>query len=94
MTNDEILALGDYCANLKAQENFKLLVKQFELQSFDHFLTTEPHESKKREGIYASFSGVRDFIGNMTAIIDEAQKIIDENKPAPSEYDALPQEFN
>ncbi len=94
MTDEEIVELGHYCSSLLEQPSFIVLQKQFELQTVNHFLNTEPHESKKREGIYASFSGVRDFLGNMRAIIDEAQKIIAKDQPALSEFDARPQDID
>lgn len=88
MTDDEIISLGDYCVSLREHPHFITLIHQFELQTVTHFLTTDTHESKKREGIYASLSGFRDFLGNMNAIVEEAAAIVAKNKPAPSEYDA------
>lgn len=88
MTEEQIVSLGDFCAYLKANEHFKSLVDQFEKQIVNHMLQTEPHETKKREGVYASFVGVRDFLGNMDAIIYEAAEIKGRDKPAPSEDDA------
>jgi len=93
VTDDEIVTLGDFCVSLRENGNFQALVKQFELQTIDHFMSTEAHETKKREGIYASLAGCRDFIvGHMNGVIDAAAKIVAENKPAPSEYDAPIQE--
>lgn len=87
MTDDEIVALGSFCAELKADERFQVLLSLFEKNIIDHMLHTEPHEQKKREGIYASALGVRDFLGNMNAIIDQRDKLV--APPAPSEDDAL-----
>ena len=93
MTDDEIVALGQYCANLRTSHNFNVLIKQFEEQIVQHMLHTEPHETKKREGIYASFLGVRDFLGNMDAIMDEAAKILKpQQEAAVSEFDPLAEE--
>lgn len=75
MTNDEIVALGDYCNALRHSPQFETVVDQFEQQITRHFLATEPHETKKREGIYASLSGVRDFLGHIDALISEAAVI-------------------
>ena len=88
MTDDEIISLGDYCVSLREHPHFITLIRQFELQTVTHFLSTDTHETKKREGIYASLSGFRDFLGNMNAIVEEAANIVAKNKPAPSEYDA------
>jgi hypothetical protein len=87
VTDDEIVALGQYCANLRTSHQFTTLVDQFEKQIVSHMLSTEPHETKKREGIYASFLGVRDFLGNMDAIVNEAAKILEpQQKAAASEF--------
>ena len=88
MTDDEIISLGDYCVSLREHPHFNTLIRQFELQTVTHFMSTEAHEAKKREGIYASLSGFRDFLGQMNAIVDEAAAIVNRNKPAPSEFDA------
>jgi hypothetical protein len=92
VTDDELVALGDFCENLKVNPQFKVLTNQFELQIIHHFLNTAPHETKKREGIYASYSGVRDFLGNMDAIISQKEEIVNPKKE-PSETDAQPQDF-
>jgi hypothetical protein len=94
VTDEELVSLGDYCVELRSHEHFQELQRQFELQTVTHFLNTESHETKKREGIYASLSGFRDFLGNMNAIIDEAAAIVAKDKPEPSEYDALTQDID
>lgn len=88
MTEDEIVSLGNYCETLRHNPQFKVLLDQFELQIVQHMLTTEPHEQKKREGIYASFLGVRDFLGHMDALITEKKKLTEPQIDALSEYDA------
>lgn len=91
MTDEEIVSLGDFCAYLKDQSHFQTLISEFEKQIVNHMLQTEPHEQKKRESIYASFLGVRDFLGNMSAIVDEAATIKDRDnaeKRALSDEDA------
>jgi hypothetical protein len=88
LTDDEIISLGDYCVSLREHPHFVTLIRQFELQTVTHFMSTEAHEQKKREGIYASLSGFRDFLGQMNAIVDAAANIVAKNKPAPSEFDA------
>lgn len=92
MNDDEIVALGTYCEQLKSNQNFQKLLNQFELQIVNHFLQTQPYETKKREGIYASFSGVRDFLGNMDAIIEQKNNLLNPIKE-PSETDAQPADF-
>jgi hypothetical protein len=90
LTDDEIVALGTYCADTLNDPNFNLLVQQYELQIVSHILGTEAHETKKREGIYASALGFREFLGHMKAILSEAQKLSEPQ--AASEYDPQTQD--
>lgn len=87
MTDDETVALGNFCENLMTNPMFNTLVEQFEKQIVNHFMQTEPHEAKRREGIYASYSGVRDFLANMKAIVIQRDGLI-APKNELSEFDA------
>lgn len=91
MTDEDIVALGLYCENLKSQEFWQVLLSQFETQTVQHFLTTKPDDQTTREHIYASFSGVRDFVGNMDVIIAQKDEILRKSEEAPSD-DALEQQ--
>jgi hypothetical protein len=95
MTEDEVISLGQYCENLLTQDNFTMLVKQFETQTIEHLLTTNADEKQKREDIYASISGVRDFLGLMRFFVDKKNQIIEEqdNKALSEDTDALPLEY-
>ena len=53
----------------------------------NHMMSTEPHESKKREGIYASCLGVRDLQAHMNAFVEAKEKLVKIQQPAVSEYD-------
>lgn len=91
MTEDELLALGDFCEGLKHSPLFQTLVSTFEHQIFEHFMTTEPHAKNEREGHYARLNGFKDFIAHMTAFVFEAQKIREaSDQKALSEYDPMP----
>jgi hypothetical protein len=52
MTDDEIVALGSFCETLMCHPAWAVVVEQFEQHCFQQIMTTEPHEQKKREGIY------------------------------------------
>ena len=69
MTTDEIVALGTYCEGVRSADLFKVLVDQYELNCFQHFVSTAAHEQKKRDGIYANFNALKDFLGLMDAVI-------------------------
>lgn len=84
MTNQEIVELGQYCEDLMNQDYFVKLVGLFETQTIQHMLGTKPEETQKREAVYASFSGVRDFIGLLQTYKDAKDEIITRDN-APSE---------
>ena len=48
MTDDEIVALGSFCETLMCHSAWAVVV----VHSSNTASTTEPHEQKKREGIY------------------------------------------
>jgi hypothetical protein len=76
MTDDEIVALGSFCETLMGYDAWSVLVGQYEQPVFQHFMMTEPHEQKKREGIYANFSGTQDFLSHMKALIEQKNKLL------------------
>jgi hypothetical protein len=88
-TTDEIVALGEYCEQLIRDDSFDTLCKEFQLRNAADIMRTEPHETKKREGIYAANRGYDDFIGLMRAYISARDQIIksDEDASIPVEDD-------
>lgn len=90
LSEDQIIELGNFCEALRLHPQFNALLKSFELQIVDHMMSTEPHEAKKREGIYASCLGVRDFQAHMNAFVEAKEKIFAKQKPEPSEFDPIP----
>jgi hypothetical protein len=52
VTDDEIVALGSFCETLMCHSAWAIVAEQFEQHCFQQIMTTEPHEQKKREGIY------------------------------------------
>lgn len=93
LTEDQIVALGDFCETLREAPDFQEIVSQFEQQIVGHMLATEPHELKKREGYYASLMGVREFLGHIAAIKNQRDQIITRNNaPSVSEDAPIPQE--
>lgn len=93
MTEDEIVELGDYCQQVMSDYRWKSILEQFETQIVHHMLTTEPHETKKREGIYAASRGVQDLLGHMATLVQQALTIKEpQEQKAASEFDPLPNE--
>jgi len=87
LTDDQTIELGRFCEALKLHPQFNVLIKQFELQIVHGICATEPHEQKKREGIYASFCGVRDLLAHMDTVAMQAVKLTTPEAPAVSEFD-------
>ena len=89
-----MISLGQYCDSLLSQEHFTTLVKQFETQTIEHLLTTGAEEKQRREDIYQSMSGVRDFLGLMKFFVAKKNELIEAQDQEPSDdTDALPIEF-
>lgn len=86
MTEEQIVVLGMYAENLMNEDNFNVLVQQFDQQCFLHWSSSEAHETKKREGIFAQRAGLFDFLAHMKAVIDEKTAIME--RQAPSQADA------
>lgn len=94
LSEDEIIELGNFCEALRLHPQWNALIKTFELQIVDHMMSTEPHESKKREGVYASCLGVRDLISHMKVFVETKQKILDQQQPKPSEDVPVPADLD
>ena len=88
LSEDELITIGSFCQTVKQSHAWLILTDTFEQQTFQHMMTTEPHELKKRESIYASFSGVRDFITHMDAFIAAKDKLT--AQPLPPEDEPMP----
>ncbi len=89
-TQQDIFELGEYCETLMRQEFFNQLCAEFEDQTIRHMLQTLPHESEKREGIYASMRGHQDFLGLLMSYAEAANnmKTTDDQQNAdPSQED-------
>lgn len=87
MTDDEIVTLGSLCETLMGYQGWSVLVEQYEQQIFQHFMTTSPHEQKKREGIYAAFQGTQDFLTHMKALVEPKDKLLQPPTGAPQTAD-------
>jgi hypothetical protein len=90
LTDDDIIMLGTYCEGLLREELFNVLVKQFELNCFDHMMSSAAHETKKREGVFATYQGLKDFLGLMITVVAQKNKLTEE----PSAKDAQEDEID
>lgn len=73
---EDILHIGEFVKTLFASDAFNMLWDEFQQAQVAAMLTTEPHEAKKREGIYARLNGAKDFTEHMSSYAEAAQAII------------------
>lgn len=85
MNDEAIQLLGDYCEQLMMNDMFNAITQQYDLQCWDHFGTTEEHETKKRDAIFFKRLGVKEFLGHMAAIIEQRNAL---SKTAEAAEDA------
>ncbi len=69
MNDEDRIALGEYCERLLGEDLFTVLVQQFEMQCFQSMMRTDPKALKEREGIYAQFRGLNDFLEHLRACV-------------------------
>lgn len=97
MTDEEIVALGQYCEGLLSQEHFAVLCETYKTQTIEHLLTTKPEAKERREQLFASMSGVREFLDLMKYFVSTKEKILADAeaqvKALSEEADALPLEY-
>ena len=62
MNDETILALGGFCKELLGAEAFQALIQMHAQQCSVDILNTQPHETKAREYIYASYQGFESFL--------------------------------
>lgn len=76
MNEETILELGNYCESLMCSNAFQFLCDTTAKQHYDAFLASEPHETKKREGIYSQVWGLQSFLGLMQTFVAQRDALI------------------
>lgn len=79
-TEDAIVALGNYCEALLRDENFNTLCDDFEQQTVSAMLSTDPSDAARREQLYESIQGKREFIGLMLEYVNARDSIINRDQ--------------
>jgi hypothetical protein len=79
MTEDELIALGEYCEFLLSQDHFATLVQQFDTQCYQQMMASEPHEKMRRESAYNEFRGCKAFLDHMKAFVDQKNQTLQRN---------------
>ena len=75
------MSLGTYCKELLAHEHFNTVSDEFEAQSVQHLLLTQPHETQQREAVYAEIRGKREFISLLLTYAQQAEALIQKDAP-------------
>lgn len=62
-------------------DDFNEMWLEFEREQVAHLLSTEPHEAKKREGVYAQLNGARNFMLHIAGYAKALDALADKHKP-------------
>jgi hypothetical protein len=81
VTDDEVVALGDFCETLLQQPSFNHLVALREDDLAKTILSTAPHEKDIREAAHASYNGLREFLGVMKSLVDRKRVLTETSEP-------------
>ena len=74
----EILSMGEQAANLLDDPIYNLAHRSVVRNLQDEWMSTSPHESQKREGLYQQIRGLSAVAGEMAAMISQAQQVSDD----------------
>ena len=72
MSNESsaLIARGQRAEALLATDMFQLATRDVEAGIVNDMLVTEPHEAKKREGLYQKHQGLMDIVGTLKSYIE------------------------
>lgn len=84
MIQDEtvVVQMGNYCEALLKHDCFNALYDEFRMERVGLMLGSEPHETKKREAIYAEMNALGQFLTLMKTYVDQRNKIIEATETA------------
>lgn len=87
MNPDQIVALGTYCEALMRDDTFNMLCELRKQTLVQGMIGTQPHEAKRREGIYAEVWGLLNFLAMMKGFVDARDAILAEANEQLEEQD-------
>lgn len=85
--DEDVVALGDYCEKVLEAPHFNSLFDEFKSDRFNMMLSTKPHETKMREGIYAEMNALGEFLALMKSYVDKRNDLIEPNQSIASDSD-------
>jgi hypothetical protein len=91
MDNETIMTLGMFSKDMLGDQRFKALRELFGQQLAVDMLNTQPHETKKREGLHAAYVGFNEFMALISKFAEAfdtlAKQTQLDNFPAQNEYE-------
>lgn len=76
MDNDTIETLGMFSKDMLGDARFQALRDLFGQQMAVDMLQTQPHETKKREGLHAAYTGFSEFIALMSKFAEAYDALV------------------
>lgn len=86
LSDDDRVALGNYCEDLLQQRSFNEIVQCYELSTTQALLSTAPQERDIRERHYHELKGVSGLLSMMIEFVKIKDQLI--NPPPSAEADA------
>lgn len=87
LTDDEKIALGDFCEMVLNDDRFSFITQQYETSTVQSLLMTKPQDRERRDELYFAVRGVKDLLGLMADLAREKNRLITPETPQLSEDD-------
>lgn len=93
LSDDDKIALGDYCDQVLRDERFAVITNLFETATVQQLLSTKPQDRGRRDELFFSVRGVRDLLQLMAQLAVEKNRLLDptQNRKELSEDELSPE---
>lgn len=81
-TDDQTVALGQFCESLMQSDAFNAIHELFKQQCIDATFNSAPDAKEDRERAYAELHGVSKFLGVMRTLVQQSAQVIARNDAA------------
>jgi predicted nucleic-acid-binding protein len=85
VNDDQIIDLGNYAETVLTNQNFNIILEQFDQATIKLMLSTKPDQLKERERVFASINGAREFIAFMQEFVVQKERLL--NPPKIDDHD-------
>lgn len=86
LSEDEKITLGDFCERTLCDDAFSAITNLYETATVQQLLSTKPQDRGRRDELFFSIRGVRDFLSLMAQLVAEKNRLLD-TTPEPSDDD-------